>query len=114
MGLGLGTPLSWLVNSMCQSLPVRPRMHRRSHVACEPTKMVKTQNVNVKADSCSDLTYWSGYSHRGRQEPFSAHDLHCTDQVTAIAIHRAPMLRYAQTRCSGPGRNCLGKPVQFT
>jgi hypothetical protein len=33
-------------------------------VSCKPAELLKTQDVNVKAESCRNLTHWSGYSHR--------------------------------------------------
>jgi hypothetical protein len=82
VGLGLGTTLV-----ACElNVPVAPRSADECTVVTvvsrEPTKLVETQDVNVKAETCRNLTHWSSYSHRRRRERSSAHDdLHCRGEA---------------------------------
>ena len=62
-------------------------------------KLLKTQDVNVKAESCRNLTHWSGNSHRRGRERSSAHAP--TAEVYSRAHTPAPVMRDAQTRRLG-------------
>ena len=57
-------------------------------VSRKPTQPLKTQDVNVEAKTCRNLTHRASYSHRKRRKPFSVHDLHCRGEV-----HPTPMVR---------------------
>ena len=62
-------------------------------------KLLKTQDVNVKAESCRNLTHRSGHSHRRGRERSSAHCPHC--RGVPAGAHPAPVVRDAQTGVSG-------------
>ena len=53
-------------------------------VSLEPTKLVKTQNVNVKMKRRRNVTYGSSYSHGRRRETLSAHVDHCRRETSAF------------------------------
>ena len=80
------------------NVPVAPRLADEctvvAIVSLEPTKLVKTQDVYVKTKTCRNLTHWSSYSHRRRQERSSAHDYECRGE--AHGHHPALLLRVLQ------------------
>jgi len=88
-----GTRLGPTTLVACQlNVPVAPRSSDKctviAGVSREPTKLLKTQDANIKVKTCRNLTDWSSYSHRRGRERLSAHDLHCRGE--ASCIHPAP------------------------